>query len=99
MRDMLSATRRPVGTPDVLHQGAERIVVRTLPVDPAAVRAHLEIVVVPPCPGRQAVFHLLLHHGFEKALALEASAERCAGPEQVQPTQDLDDLATAVGLL
>ncbi len=44
------------------------------------------------------MFHLLLRHTFEHAVALEASAERGDGAQTVEPAQDLDDLATVVGL-
>ena len=61
-------------------------------------RASAEVVVVPLCTERQAVFHLLLRYRFENAVALEASAEGGDCPEEVEPSQDLGDLATAVGL-
>lgn len=74
---------------DVLHEGSEAVVVRTPPIDPAAVRAGPEVLVVPPCPWRQEMLDILLSHGFEQVVALEASAEGSDGSEQVEPAHDL----------
>ena len=71
---------------------------RALPVDPVASRAPAEVVEVPPRASRQAVFYVLLRHRFEDAIALEAPTEGGDCPKEVESLQDLDGLATTVGL-
>ena len=93
-----STTGRGRGTADVVNERSEPVVVRASPVDPPAVRAHPEVVEVSPGSKRKAVLHQLFGNRLEHAVALEAPAEGGDDPEQVEPAQDLEDLAPPVGL-
>lgn len=83
---------------NVVDHGPQAIVMRSPPVDSAAVRAPSEIVVVASRTGRQPLLHLGLGDVRKSPVALEAPAEGFDGAEELEPPEDLHQLSAPGGL-